>query len=335
MLHGWFRSSGFVSRLVSKSGWLLLWPAVAVLAAGCGTAQATAPHANNLEHNMVELRAQNAGYVRKIDELQNRIFILEDKLDSRRSAVAEARRGGGQLISKRIGGGDETPASTASTSPSMSTRLSVAVVDDPNAATVEYAGEAALPPKRGRGRLLLRLSGNGRPTVTMMSPAETAAPRERLSSPSSSSSSSFSSSSRSPVILRLYQEGMAALHAGHQAAALTSFHKFITQFPHHDFADNVQYGIGECYYQLTQYRAAVREFRRVVERYPHANKVPDAMLKIGLSRLASGDSHEGRQMLEALRRTYPHHEASRLATARLAQADDQSSSTVSLEMSPR
>ena len=110
----------------------------------------------------------------------------------------------------------------------------------------------------------------------------------------------------------------------------------MARYPHHGYADNAQYWIGECYYDLKQYKAAVREFRRVVERYPHGNKVPEAMLKIGVSQLATGDGREGRQQLESLRRMYPKHPASRLAAARLAQADEPArTATVAAEVSPR
>ena len=99
------------------------------------------------------------------------------------------------------------------------------------------------------------------------------------------------------------------------------FRRFLARYPRHDYADNAQYWIGECYYDLKQYHAATREFRRVVERYPRGNKVPDAMLKLGFSQLAAGERREGRQVLESLRKTYPKHEAARLAALRLARGD--------------
>jgi TolA-binding protein len=80
----------------------------------------------------------------------------------------------------------------------------------------------------------------------------------------------------------------------------------------------------------------VREFRRVIDRYPRGSKVPDAMLKMGFARLALGDRRDGRQDLESLRRLYPKHAATRLAVARLTLPDDRvPSSTVTLEMTGR
>jgi tol-pal system protein YbgF len=119
--------------------------------------------------------------------------------------------------------------------------------------------------------------------------------------------------------LRLYRDALEALRAGHHAAALAGFRRFIDRNPVHDYADNAQYWIGECYYDLHQYQAATREFRAVIERYPHGNKVPDAMLKLAFSHLAMGQSGDGQQVLEALVRAYPKHTSAGLATARLSE----------------
>ena len=50
---------------------------------------------------------------------------------------------------------------------------------------------------------------------------------------------------------------------------------------------------------------AMREFRRVVEKYPQGNKVSDALLKVGFAHLAIGSTEAGRQTLEQLVRSYP------------------------------
>ena len=288
---------------------VLMFAVAGWAAAGCASAPAgpSIARAAELERTMVELRAQNAGYLRQIEELQNRIFILEDKLDSRR--ISDEQRGVPTLpLSKRIG------------PPAMRSPEGPAAEEDDS--TVEYAGEAVLPPRRGRGRPSLRLSGTGRAVVVMAPPplpAETTVPDEPVAAEP----------------LRLYRDALAALRAGHNAVALTGFRKFLTRYPRHDYADNAQYWIGECYYDLKQFRSAVHEFRRVVERYPHGNKVPDAMLKLGFAHLAQGDRRDGRQVLESLRRSYPRHAAARLAIERLAQADERAPPTVTLEMGRR
>ena len=292
------------------------------LTAGCATAPSANPGARSgeLEKTMVELRAQNAGYMRQIDELQNKIFILEETLDSRR--IADEQRGKPPtLVSRHIGVAEaESPGSPGSWE----------VPSQPFAAeesTVEFAGEAALPVRRERERVyarpLLRLSGSGNTaTIAFVS-----------SQPSDPTQATRRSTA---AALRLYRQSVDALHGGRNGVALAGFRKFLTRYPHHDYADNAQYFIGECYYDLNQFHASAREFRRVVERYPHGNKVPEAMLKLGLSQLATGERGDGRRVLESLRRIYPKQPASRVAAERLAQADDAGAMpTVSLEMPRR
>ena len=254
---------------------------------------------------MIELRARNAGQTRKIDELQNRIFILEDKIDTRRAA-AEPRRARAVVTSKHIG----DPARDEGT-------VTLAPSVQGSDATVEYAGEAA---RRNRVRPVLRLTGTGSAHVAYSSapPEASTAARSRASKP-----------------MVLYRESLDALKAGRIAVALAGFRKFQARYPRDDYADNVQYWIGECYFNLDQFQAAVRELHRVVVRYPHGNKVPDAMLKIGLAHLARGERRDGRQALESLCRTYPKHAAARLATERLAQEDQRAPATLSVDMSRR
>jgi tol-pal system protein YbgF len=130
--------------------------------------------------------------------------------------------------------------------------------------------------------------------------------------------------------LRLYRSALAALRAGKHAPALAAFRRFLVRYPTHDYADNALYWIGECYYDLKEHRSAAREFRGVIERYPRGNKVPDAMLKLGFSYLAAGETATGRQVLESLRRAFPHHASSALATTRLAEVPRAGKGDVSL-----
>ena len=98
----------------------------------------------------------------------------------------------------------------------------------------------------------------------------------------------------------------------------SGFRRFLEANPSHDYADNAAYWIGECHYDQRQFRAAERAFRDVVERYPHGNKVPDAMLKLGFTLQWLGDEPGGRAVLESLARAFPKHEAARMASERLA-----------------
>jgi tol-pal system protein YbgF len=119
--------------------------------------------------------------------------------------------------------------------------------------------------------------------------------------------------------LALYKSAYDDLRAGRHEAAERGFREFVHRFPHHDYADNAQYWLGECFYDQKRFDKAAPEFRAVVQRWPTGNKAPDALLKLGFSLIALGDVDKGRQALHELPATYPRTEAARLAAERLAQ----------------
>jgi tol-pal system protein YbgF len=321
MSHRRFSPFSSFLRSTLASAWLL--PFAGLLAASCATAPVQPSRSAELERNMVELRAQNAGYLRQIDELQNRIFILENKIENSLRVAEETRRTG--PISRTLADDDARP--NTDRAPARPVAQASNVAQDPNMPEVEYAGEAAQPARRGGARPMLRLSGNNRPVITSVAVNEPA--REPARGPARMSAK------EAHAAVSLYREGLEAFRSGHDAAAIATFRKFLKTYPQHHYGDNAQFALGECYYDLKQYRAAVRELRLVGERYPHGNKVPDAMLKLAEAQLALGDTREARGVLEALVRLYPRHAASQLAAERLDKADDKPSSQVTLGMNGR
>ncbi len=117
--------------------------------------------------------------------------------------------------------------------------------------------------------------------------------------------------------LRLYRTSYEALRAGHHADAERGFREFLLRFPRHDYADNAQYWLAECFYDRKQFAEAAPEFRAVVSRYPLGNKAPDALLKLAFCLLAMGQEDKGRELLVSLPTNYPRTEAAHLAELRL------------------
>jgi len=119
--------------------------------------------------------------------------------------------------------------------------------------------------------------------------------------------------------LALYKKSYDDLRAGKHEDTERGFREFVHRYPHHDYADNAQYWLGECFYDQHAFDKAAPEFRTVVQRWPTGNKAPDAMLKLGFSLLALGDADKGGKVLREVPATYPRTEAARLASERLAQ----------------
>ena len=264
--------------------------------AGCATAPAPKPSTADSDRIIAELRVKNAGAERHVQELENRIFILEDQLDSRRLAAEQRAPATLPPPSNDAASATRTskpPLATPAAPPARAAGEPSSLVAE---GEVEYAGAAAGHAGPSR-RPVLRLGGAPEPVTAH---GEGGTPVQSLSG---------------------YRQALETLRAGNPHGALQGFRRFLDGNPRHDYADNAQYWIGECLYDLHDYHAAEPEFRKVIERYPDGNKVPDAMLKLGFTLMAEQQEVAGRQVLESLTRAYPRHEAARLAAYRLANPD--------------
>lgn len=274
----------------------------------CATPTAKPGEAQALAETVERLRVQNAAYAKQIEELENRVFVLQDRLESR--DVVAARAAVPELPQVKLHRGEGAPGAA----------------DEPRAPEggpiVEYVGEAALSRPE---RPILRLAGDETPppggvmaggtspSLVTMASARAAAPASPLPAPASVSDADGNDATG------IYRQALDALRAGQHAEAMAGFEIILKRFPAHDLADNAQYWLGECHYDRRDFPAAVRAFRRVVEKYPLGNKVPDAMLKVGLAYLALGSETAARDTLTQLVRSYPKHPAAVIATVKLAE----------------
>jgi tol-pal system protein YbgF len=283
-----------------------------VMGGACAHAQPSAVAIAELNRTVASLRVQNASYERQIEELQNRVFILDD---SRKAAASP--------------GAASAPRALPTVTLRPSDRASVAPgpaepPDEPSEPSVEYVGEAATSSAR---RPLLRLYGDETPVFSHQNDDQAAAaPARRLSvagegttlaGKAGGPAARPAAKARGPA--ELYQRAREALQGGRHQEAMAGFREFLRLYPGHDFADNAQYWLAESHYDQKDYPTALREFRRVVDRYPQGNKVPDALLKLAYCHLALGSTEVGRRTLEQVARSYPGHGAAALASARLAE----------------
>ena len=95
------------------------------------------------------------------------------------------------------------------------------------------------------------------------------------------------------------------------------FKSFLKGNPPQDYIDNALYWMGDSYYGLGEFGEAATYFHRIVKEFPNDNKVPDALLKVGLTyqRLDKPDSAQ--DVLYYLIEAFPKSDASRVARKRL------------------
>ena len=297
---------------------------------GCAGGQ-TVTHAEvaDLRQRLDDEARRAANSEHKIDELENRVFLLTDQLES--AKVASLHRG-----TKVLPALPALPVVTLKpdgTTPAAHDDGTTIGGDD-----IEFAG-AARSSEPDLVRPSLRLDGDTRPAATTSHRSSASASREvELPAPSgndnlgvaavppihaagNASPASHPAERSAPAgePLALYRAAYDDLRAGRHEEAARQFRDFVKRYPHHDYADNAQYWLGEVYYDQKRFDEAAPEFRAVVQRWPTGNKAPDAMLKLGFTLAAEGKTPEARTILRELPSAYPHTEAARLAEERLAQ----------------
>lgn len=110
---------------------------------------------------------------------------------------------------------------------------------------------------------------------------------------------------------RAYDAAMAQVQAKQYDQALDSFAGFLVRWPDHPFADNATYWRGECYFAKGEYVRALEQFEALLVRFPLGNKVPDALLKAGISQQKLGNPLKAGTYFDKLRREYPKSDAAR------------------------
>jgi tol-pal system protein YbgF len=110
---------------------------------------------------------------------------------------------------------------------------------------------------------------------------------------------------------RSYDLALALVNAHQFDQALEAFATFLVRWPDHPNADNAMYWRGESYYAKGEYARAAEEFEGATLRFPLGNKVPDCLLKLGLSEQKLGNLSRAKSYFDRLSHDFPRSEAAR------------------------
>jgi len=145
-----------------------------------------------------------------------------------------------------------------------------------------------------------------------------AAPATTASQGATTPATSVAAASPSGAGIPLYQESLRAFNAGDYRGARLGFQRFLDEGAPFDYQDNAMFWIGECHYAEGSFTAALETFEQVVRDYPDGNKIPDSLLKIGLTYERLNNLGSATEVLTMLVETYPTTDAARRASERLA-----------------
>lgn len=117
----------------------------------------------------------------------------------------------------------------------------------------------------------------------------------------------------------MYQAAYSDIAAGRYSLAREAFQTYLKNFPDTEVADNAQYWIGECNYVTGDFAGAIAEFDKVVKNYPKGDKVPAALLKMGISYGRLKNADEANRYYKMLIQKYPKSPEAAAAKERLNQ----------------
>lgn len=276
----------------------------------------------NLQDKIVELTQAQSKSAKEIEGLGNRLFLLEDKVDTSRVAIERRTNKPLHLPVVRIKPEDnenETNTSKELVVKAQGRGDSVIANSD-----VQYSGAALVKEDK---RPVLRLSNIGTQSANGTSKTKTLDGLDPNSIQEKLPVVPLASRKRAQTIvkrnqamtgpMRAYKRALKLYHDGQLDAASLSFKTFLKKYKTHAYADNAQYWLGECYYDQKQYRAALNTFRKVVEDYPNGNKAPAALLKMGFSYMRLSEKNNARTVLAQVVEIFPRSGVAKIASKEL------------------
>ena len=124
-----------------------------------------------------------------------------------------------------------------------------------------------------------------------------------------------------PTPEQAYAAAVGNFRTREHGQAVLDFIDFTAKYPRHHLAPYAQYWIGEAYYVQRDFRQAIVEFQKVLEFGVTNPKVPDALLKVGLSYQTLRDHGRAERMFTRVANDYPKSNAAKKAREFLKIAD--------------
>jgi tol-pal system protein YbgF len=300
----------------SRSGFVLHVASVACVsffpAMTQGCAHSDGPEARKLAQLRDDIRRVQTDHER----LEQRLSVLEvgaaDSQKQGTSAFLGSPDGGAKLRVVRLRpDGTEERATTGDASSTSATRAGEPPASVPGSASASVSTEDGTP------RPSIRVTGGGARTsrgsargsagsasdqIEQTEPDE-GAPRVRANAPRPSA--------LDPEAKRAYDAALALVNARQYDRALEAFAGFLVRYPDHPNADNALYWRGESYFAQGDYSRAAEQFDGAITRFPLGNKVPDALLKLGICQTKLGLGSKAKITFERLAREFPRSEAAR------------------------
>ena len=127
--------------------------------------------------------------------------------------------------------------------------------------------------------------------------------------------------------MAIYTLARQKLDAGQIPRARELLQDFLARFPKDELAPNAQYWLGETYYAEKKWNDAIVEFQKVIKDFKGSDKVPDALVKIGISFQAQGDCQNALLFFEETLQAHKSAPAAKVAREHAAECRRKKSSS--------
>ncbi len=111
----------------------------------------------------------------------------------------------------------------------------------------------------------------------------------------------------------IYDAALTQFRRGAYTSARLGFEELVDRFPNDPLAPEARYYLADIQEQEGDTQGAIQGFLRVQEFHPTAERVPDALYRVGMLYRQAGDRDEARRYLERVVNTWPESGAADLA----------------------
>lgn len=119
--------------------------------------------------------------------------------------------------------------------------------------------------------------------------------------------------------VKVYEAAFDLIKKKHYSEAILNLHQYLKQYPDGQYVVNAHYWLGELFVISGDPSQATAEFNMIINNYSHSEKVPDALLKLGIIAADQSNYQEAKEKWQTLVRKYPNSSAARIAKVRLEQ----------------
>jgi tol-pal system protein YbgF len=328
--------------------WMLVVVAASVTLFSCAHAAEVGtkqdPNVEVLKQRLEEAERSNARTAVRVEELEESLFLLHDRLEasqlamqryaSRQTQEAPGRVPESFYRGSAIHGNNRTVKRIRLTNPQHQDHggwddvqhgnetdpdLPAGDVEDVTPETVitqESFDEFSIPRRHADTSVKSKGARKAQDRVTDERLAVSGTSNTKVA-PRPQGAENVAAAEANPGSLGAYKSALRAYRAGLYDEARAGFGTFMSAGPRRDYVDNALYWLGECHFGLGEFATSVAFFRRVITEEPNGNKVPDAMLKMALATERLGNRDEAVEILTELKNLYPDTHAARIGATRL------------------